>query len=408
MKNRLFYGYIVVMVAFIILMIQFGAQYSYGVFFNPLLGEFGWTRAETSGAYSLYMALHGLLYMVTGRLNDRFGARIVMTCCGLSLGLGYLLMSRVTTIWQLYLFYGVIVAAGMSGGFVPMVSTVARWFTKRRGMMTGIIVSGIGLGTMVVPPLANWLISSYEWRTSYIILGFGILVLLVLLAQFLRHSPAKMGLSPYGASEVRVESSDADAGGLFLREALRSSQFWLLCVAIFGYAFCLQLVMVHIIPHAIDTGISPAAAAVIMTIIGGASIAGKVLMGISGDRIGHRHSMILAYIMLVVAFTLMVIVKAEWVLYVFPVIFGFGYGAVTTLQSLLIAELFGLRALGAILGTITAVGTIGGAVGPLLAGYVFDVTHGYHLAFLSCLILTLVSTTLIYVLRPLDKGNAIT
>ena len=205
-KPKLFYGYIIVAAAFLITLIMCGTLFTFGVFFKPILTEFGWTRAMTSGAFSLCILLFGLLGIGTGRLTDRFGPRVVMSGCGFFLGLGYLLMSQVSAIWQLYLFYGVMVGIGVSGSFVPLVSTVARWFAERRGMMTGIAVSGIGIGTMIMPLVANWLISSYGWRTSYIVVGITVLVLIILVAQFLRRDPGQMGQLPYGADEVKVES----------------------------------------------------------------------------------------------------------------------------------------------------------------------------------------------------------
>ena len=129
-QPKIFYGYIVVAASFLIYMVMWGTYYTFGIFFKPFLVEFGWTRAMTSGAYSLSLILHGLLGIVAGKLTDRFGPRVVVTACGLLLGSGYLLMSQVSAIWQLYLFYGVIIGIGISGGFIPLVSTVARWFVK--------------------------------------------------------------------------------------------------------------------------------------------------------------------------------------------------------------------------------------------------------------------------------------
>ena len=115
-------------------MMVYGAQYSFGVFFKPLLAEFGWTRAVTSGVYSLYMVLQGFLGIIAGRLTDRFGSRLVVTVCGLFLGAGYLLMSQIGAVWQIYLFYGILASIGAAGGWVPLLSTVARWFVKGRGL----------------------------------------------------------------------------------------------------------------------------------------------------------------------------------------------------------------------------------------------------------------------------------
>ena len=166
-KKAYNYGYVVVSSAFFIMLAQFAIYYSFGVFFTPMISELGWTRATTSGAFSLSCALTGVLGIVIGGLTDRFGPRAVMTTCGLFLGLGYFLMSQAGTKWHLYLFFGGIVGTGMAGSFVVPVSTVARWFVKRRGTMTGIVTAGIGMAALIGPPVANGLISFYGWRSAY-------------------------------------------------------------------------------------------------------------------------------------------------------------------------------------------------------------------------------------------------
>src|SRR5262245_11021131 len=140
----IFYGYTIVAAASFIMVLIFGVHYSFGIFFKPVSTEFGWTRAMTAGAFSLVWIPQGLLASVMGGLNDRFGPRLVLTICGFLIGLGYLLMSQITALWQLYLFYGVIVGAGLGGTFVPLVSTTTRWFVKRRGLMAGIVAAGVG------------------------------------------------------------------------------------------------------------------------------------------------------------------------------------------------------------------------------------------------------------------------
>ncbi len=399
-KPKFFYGYIMVLATFLTMMVMWGSIYTFGVFFKPLLTEFGWTRAETSGAHSLFMVLHGLLCIVTGRLNDRFGPRMVMTACGFFFGLGYLLMSQITAVWQLYLFYGVIVGISMSGGFVPLVSTIARWFVKKRGLMTGIAVSGIGAGTMVVPPIANWLISSYDWRISYIVIGSISLVLIVLAAQFLRRDPSQMGQLPYGADAVKEEGLNLEVGGFSLQEAIHTRQFWMLCIAFLGLEFCVQAIMVHIVPHAIDLRISAIIAATIITIIGGVSIAGRIIMGSAADRIGTRMAITICFVLLSATLLWLIAAKELWMLYLFAVIFGFGYGGLAALMSPTVAELFGLHAHGVILGAVTFSVTIGGAIGPLLTGRIFDVTNSYQLAFFICAVIAITGVILSILLRP--------
>jgi OFA family oxalate/formate antiporter-like MFS transporter len=131
-----------------------------------------------------------------GGLNDRLGPRIVLTVCGVLIGVGFLLMSQIGALWQLYLFYGVIVGAGLGGTFVPL-TTTARWFVARRGLMTGIVTAGVGVGALIGPPIANWLITGYDWRRSYAILGSIVLGCVVVGAQLLRRDPAQVGRLPY-------------------------------------------------------------------------------------------------------------------------------------------------------------------------------------------------------------------
>ena len=161
---RFYYGYVIVTAAFFIMLAIYGINYSFGIFFKPIAADFGWTRAMTAGAFSISWITAGIASIFLGALNDKLGPRIVLSICGLLSGLGYLLMSQINHLWQLYVFYGIIIGAGISA-FIPMVSTIARWFVGRRNMMTGIVAAGIGIGFLVAPIIGNWLIDNYNWRT---------------------------------------------------------------------------------------------------------------------------------------------------------------------------------------------------------------------------------------------------
>ena len=358
----------------------------------------------TSGAFTLASLIRGSLSIVTGKLSDKFGLRIVATACGLFLGFGFLLMSRISDIWQLYLFYGVIVATGMAGCWVPLIATVARWFVKRRGLMTGIVTSGIGLGTAIIPLVATRLISTYDWRMSYLILGGTILVVITLAAQFLRRDPRQIGQLPYGENEIKQESLTSEAKGVSLQEAIHTGQFWMLCAMFFCYGFFLHTIIVHIVPYATELGISPISAANILAIIGGVGIAGRIAIGITADKIGNRQALIIGFILMSAALFWLVPARELWMLYLFAVIFGFAYGSLSALQSLITAELFGLSSLGIIVGSLTFSFTIGNAVGVFLAGHIFDITGSYYLAFFSSAALGIAGLILTVLLRPI-KGK---
>jgi len=387
------------------MLLMFGTFYSFGVFFKPLSAEFGWTRTATSGAYSLAAFLSGLLAIVMGRLTDRFGPRIVMTLGGFLLGLGYLLMSQVSAIWQLYLFYGVVVGVGMSGAFVPPLSTVARWFVKRRGIMTGFVVAGIGIGTLIIPPAATWLIESLSWSTAYIVIGAIALVLIILAAQFLRLDPRQMGLLPDGEKK-EAAGLNLHARGFSLREAMASWQLWVLFAILFCFGYCLHTIIAHIANYATDIEISATVAAGILAVIGGLSILGRIATGSITDRIGSKSPLIVNLILMSGALFWLVVTGELWMLYLFAVIFGFAYGGLAAMESPIVAELFGLSSHGVVMGVASFGFTAGGAVGPLVAGRIFDMLGSYQIAFLVCTVVGISGIILAWLLRPpVSKGG---
>ena len=368
---------------------MWGGYYAFGVFFKPVLNEFGWTKAMTSGAFSLASIMNGLLTVAAGRLTDKFGPRMVMTVCGLFLGLGFMLMSQISDVFHLYLFYGIFVGAGMSGSFIPLTSTVARWFFKRRGLMTGIVAAGSGIGALIGPPVASRLIPIYGWRMSYAILGGITLLMVVLSAQLIRRDPKQVGQVPYGENRTEEGGWNLGVEGFSLREAVRVPQFWIFSTTGFCYGYCVFAIMVHVTPHAIESGISAVRSANILATVGGFSILGKVLLGRAGDIVGNRRTLILGFILMSVALICLAPAKMPWMLFLVSGIFGFAFGSLAVSHSPLLAELVGLRSHGLIFGVFGISVGCGGAMGPLLTGYLFDVTKSYQMAFLLCAVISL-------------------
>ena len=395
-----FYGYIVVIVAFLILVVSFSLHSTYGLFFTPMLAELGWTRAMTSGAFSLSMIIYGVLGIVTGGLADKLGPRVVMTLCGVLLGLGCLLMSQVNTLWQLYLFYGVIVGIGLSGVWVPQLSCVARWFVKRRSLMTGIVIAGAGISQLVAPPVISRLIANYDWRLSYVILGVVVLLSTVLAAQFLRRDPSQMGQRPYGEDEGQQQELKSETKDFSFKESVYTAQFWIASIIFLCYGFGFSAVLVHIVPYAIDLEISAVTAANILAVMGGISILGSYVLGGVADRIGNRHVYIIGSALTAAALFWLVPAREEWALYLFAVAFGFAFGGMGAAESPLIARLFGVNSHGLIYGVIHIGFTVGSALGPYLTGYIFDITGTYQVAFLLCAALAITSLIIAAVLRP--------
>jgi len=403
-RPRLFYGYIIVIAAFLIQMIGWGVVQTFGVFLNPLLDDFGWSRAMVSGAVSVNFILYGFFGVYSGRLGDRFGPRLVMTVCGIFLGLGCLVMSQIGEVWQLYLAYGVLVAMGTSGVDVVLLATVARWFKKKRGAMSGLAKVGAGASMFLMPIVVRWLISSYGWRNAYIFLGSFVLIFLVLVAQLLSRDPSRKGLLPDGVRDEGALVTEVSEAGLTLVEAMRTRQFWMFCGVSFCIFFCAHTLTVHIVAHAIALGVVAMTSAGVLSTVGAVSIAGRLLMGNVGDRIGNRKGLLIGFTVMAAGIFWLQGADTAPGLYLYALLYGFAHGAFFALISPMVADLFGLKAQGTILGIVIFVGTFGGAAGAFLAGKVFDLSGTYLQAFLICALLAVAAFVILLLIKPVRKA----
>ena len=405
-KSRFFYGYVVVLAGFVIWLVAWGAYMTFGVFFKPLLGEFGWSRAMLSGAQTLSQIVIGTTGIVTGWLTDRLGPRLLVIAGGLFLGLGFWSISHISALWQFYLVFGVVISIGMGTTVIPIMSTVARWFVERRGLMTGIVHTGAGLGGVIMPPLAGWLILNYGWRHSYIVLGIIVLIPIILAAQFLRRDPGQIGQLPYGEGKVRVDATSLTAKGFSLREAIHFQQLWMLWIVFFCIGFVRSTILVHIAPYATDLGFSLMVGATVVSVISGTSVLGRVVFGRLGDIIGNRLTLIISFSLVALILFWVVVAKQLWMLYLFAAIFGLSWGSLAVLRFSVTSEFFGLGSLGLILGIVEFGASVGGASGPFLSGWIFDVTHSYFSAFLITGGVAITGLLLSWLLRPISNDRA--
>ena len=382
-------------------------MFTYGVFFKEFQAEFGWSRAAISGASSLAFLTMGLVGVIAGKMNDRIGPKVIIVISGISLGIGYLLMSGLQALWQLYLIYGVLVGIGFSTHDVITLSTVARWFIRRRGMMSGIVKVGTGSGQFLVPLIATLLIAAYGWRNSYLIIGSVALLIFVAVAQVLSRDPQGIGLLPDGDSNESCDNGNrSPKESANLRAAAQTRQFWTLCVAEFAIFFCLLTIIVHIVPHAMDLGLTPPIAVGVLSTVGGVSMLGRIVIGTANDKIGGKRSLVICFTMLLCGLIWLHVASQAWMLFLFAVIYGFAHGGFFTVMSPTIAEFFGTGSHGLLYGIVLASGTIGGAAGPLMAGYTFDVTGNYRIAFLILILLAVIGFILITLLQPSREGDA--
>jgi MFS family permease len=403
-SRRNSYSYLIAAICFSIQALGVGTFIAFGVFFNPLMETFGWSRAAIAGASSLAFFNMGLFGVIVGRLNDRFGPRQLVTVTAILLGLGCVLMARLTALWEIYLFYGVIFGLGLSSIDVIALTTIARWFSHRRGMMTGIVKVGTGAGQFVIPLAAGWLILHYGWRWSFGIIGVGVALILVIMAQFLRRDPD--ALQPQGQPESTGGRSAAAAAdtGLALSGAIRTVQLWIICLVNLFLVFCLMIIMLHIVPHARDLGVPPLQAAGVLSTIGAVSMLGRFVSGMIIDRRGSKAVIGSCFLLLLIGLGWLHFARQPWSLYLFAVVYGLAHGGFFTAISPIVAEWFGIRYHGTLFGIVACFGTIGGSVGPLLAGHLFDTSGSYQSTFRIVTVMAIIAWGMLLCLRPV-KGR---
>ncbi|MBR9982281.1 MAG: MFS transporter [Desulfatitalea sp.] len=394
------YAYLITAICFSIQALGIGTYIAFGVFFNPLMEAFGWSRAAISGASSTAFLSMGLFGIIVGRLNDRFGPRRLMSVAALLLGLGCLLMARVTTLWELYLFYGIIFGMGLSAIDVIALTTIARWFSHRRGFMTGIVKVGTGAGQFAIPLLAGTLILLYGWRWAIGIIGVGVALILVLMAQLLRRDPGAPGLKSRPVNAGGDFAAPETDPGIPLSRAFRTVQLWTICLVNMFLVFCLMIIMLHIVPHARDAGIPPIQAAGVLSTIGAVSMLGRFVSGLIIDRRGSKPVMSVCFFLLLGDLVWLQFAHQLWMLYLFGALYGLAHGSFFTAISPLVAEWFGIRYHGTLFGIVVFFGTLGGAAGPLLAGHLFDLSGSYQLSFRIVTVISLLAWALLLTLRP--------
>jgi MFS transporter, OFA family, oxalate/formate antiporter len=375
------YAWVVLVVCFLITTLTYGGSYSFGLFFKPLRAEFGWSSAQTSGIFSLFMFCYCLFGIFAGLAVDSVGPRITSVVGGLCLGSGFLLSGMVHELWQIYLSYGLLAGAGMSCVYGPVLTTASRWFPRKQGLALGIVSSGIGLGTFIGPSIFGHLISLYGWRFSYLAGGGAIGCIMVLLGLFLSKDPlhAVQGFERKKQPATKGEEnprSDVDEWGL--RQVVCTKPFWLFSAVYIMVGFGLQMMLAHLVPYMQEAHrLSPGSAAAVFGVIGIASAVGRLFMGATSDYLGTRRSLALSVAIESVAVLLILLSGRQWMLYLSGILFGFGYGGHAPQFPALIREIFGMKRMGRNLGFQQIFYGAGALIGPFLAGWMFDRTGSY-------------------------------
>ena len=398
--NKPYYGWIVVAAAFTLMFVGFGAAYSFAAFFTAFQSEFSASRANVSLVFSVAAFLWFTLGAPGGMLADRFGPRRVCVAGVACLVVAPLLASGAQSIEMLYLTYSIGIGIGVGLTYVPSVGAVQPWFVHNRAFASGIAIAGIGAGNFLVPLVATWLIALVGWRAAYQLLAIAVLLLAGAAALAIDDDPARHG------AQGAPRTDRASLPGATLGEALRTEPFWLLYASSVLVCVGLFVPMVHLATYAQDAGYSAAEGVALVSLIGLGSLLGRFTIGGIADRVGRMPSFAVMYFGLGLMLILWWLTTTYWVLVLFALLFGAFYGGFVALAPTLMMDLYGPRAVSAIIGVLYTGPGLGTLVGPPLAGAAFDAFGSYDAPILTAAALSFAGAALVWVLIGRTRARA--
>ncbi len=394
---KIFYGWFVVAACFAATFTLGEAMWSFGVFFKPLQAEFGWSRALVSSAYTVFLFGFAISAITTGRLADRYSPRPILFVSALLAGIGVSMCSQAEGINELRFFLFI---AGLGGGATISVPTsvVQRWFYGRphAGLALGIVMTGVGAGALFFAPLVNYLVLYYGWRSAYLIVGILFLISIVISAIVIRPVPLE---SSYDAKISDDAVNQMPSRGMSTAEVIRHPSFIGVTFIQCSTAAAFNVIAVHIVPYATDKGISSTVAALALGLLGGFSVPGRMIAGFIADRIGWRKILAVSVLGMALFVLWLFFVKNTWVLICFVFFYGMCHGARVSAHLGVLGEFFGMKSLGEIIGISMAMAQIIGAFAPYLAGFIFDVTGSYVVAFIIVMIILLISGIIALIIK---------
>jgi MFS family permease len=365
-------GWVVVGACSLVMFGVWNSHAGFGVFLPVLANEFGWSRGAISVAPSLNLIIGGLIAFFVGAASDRYGPRLILAASAILVGALFALASRIDALWHLYAVLGVLLGVAMSSVYLVPTTTVSRWFVDRRGLALGILLAGLNLAFVTGPRLSAFLIERYGWRTTYLLLGALVWVLAIPGSLLTRFPPA----SPSAGSD-----RSAATGGSTVREALADRRLWLLVTAWMLLGFNQMMMSIHLVSYVKDRGVTLERAALALTILGTGTIFGRILVGMAADRLGTKP---MFWACLTVQITTLVSIIAGPSLSILNfLLFWLGLSAAGSDTTLVkgAVETFGVRSIGAVMGVLSLGWRCGAALGPTAAGFIYDATGTYVLAF---------------------------
>jgi len=396
------YAWTVLAAAFAIISIGIGALFSLGVFLKPIEDATGWSRSSISAIALFNWIVMGVGSLFWGNLSDRFGTRLVALTGGVLLGLGLVLSSLVTALWQFYVNFGLLVGLGVSAFYVPLTSTVTRWFPANRGLAAGIVSAGNGFGLLVISPLSRWLISTFDWRTAMLLLGNLAWLVVLPAALLVKNSPAGTGRVAQGSSAA-ASSGDPHFTSA---QALSSFPFWVIALTHFACCAAHSGPIFHMVTHATDQGIAKMAAASVLGVSGLSSIPGRIGFGMLADRIGAKPVLVAGLMAQAVMVFAYLLADDLPTFYALALLFGVTYGGVMPLYAVVTREYFGQKVMGTAYGGVFFISSVGMGIGSFAGGWFHDYLGSYTGLYLSSFAIGGMAAVLAATLRPPRAGRA--
>lgn len=369
-RGGIFYGWILVGVCFVVNFVVFGISVNtFTVYVTPIEESLGWSRDKVTLAMGLAPLAMGLCAPFIGRLIDRLGAKIVMASGAAIIGVGSILLARTQTQAYFYTVYAFAGAGQAAATIIPISFVISNWFTVMRGRALGIVMTGTGLGAMVMVPVTTWIVDTWGWRVSYFVVGCIILLMVPLTLIFVRTRPSDMGLQPDGG--IVSEEEPVKVEGLTVPEAVKTGSFWLIAIMMFLSGLVAMGIGVNLMPFLEDAGHTRTIAAFIIFIISGLTVIGKIGIGFITDHWGIRRAIFLAFITMAAGIILLMNAQTMTMAVVFAIVYGFAIGAPLLLNPALTAECMGLRNFGGIFGILTLANVTGVAIGASMTGVAY-------------------------------------
>ena len=387
-RDRVFYGWWIVLAGSVSQAYTSGTFWQgFGAFFDPIIEQFGWSRALTAGAMSLQRMESGGVSPFVGWFVDKFGPRNVMLVGTVLTALGFFLLSRIQELWQFYAAFFVLTIGLSFGTFLIVTTAVANWFVESRSKALSFTMAGSGLGGVLVP-VVIWIIATTDWRTGLVIVGIGCLVVGIPVSFVMRSRPEDYGMLPDGA--IQPEESGGQSGSATPRrsalsgevtmttgQALKSRVFWQLAIAM-GVSGMVISASIHQIPAITSFGMSREIAGLAILGVSLFSVAGRLGSGFFGDMLDKRHVIAVALLFQFVGTIVFAFSSEIWHLAIFVITWGFGFGASIPVRFALIADLFGRRHYGSIMGSLMTTSAVFGVAAPVLVGWIADIRENYR------------------------------